>query len=108
VDDVTIKLVCSSGVVFLPNTFTPNSDGANDIYYIRGKGIKSVKSFRIYNRWGQQVFQRTNFNIEDPAYGWDGRVNGQPVNPDVFIYVAELVCDSNEDFTLKGNVMLVR
>lgn len=108
VDDVTINLVCSSGVVFLPNTFTPNSDGANDIYYIRGKGIKTVKSFRIYNRWGQQVFQRTNFNIEDPAYGWDGRVNGQPVNPDVFIYVAELVCDSNEDFTLKGNVMLVR
>jgi gliding motility-associated-like protein len=107
-DDVTINLVCSSGAVFLPNTFTPNGDGANDIFYIRGKGVKSAKSFRIYNRWGQQVFERANFNIEDPAYGWDGRVNGQPVNPDVFIYVAELVCDSNETFTLKGNVMLVR
>ncbi|WP_188133652.1 PKD domain-containing protein [Chitinophaga sp. CF418] len=108
IDDVTIKLVCSSGAIFLPNTFTPNSDGANDIFYIRGKGVKTVKSFRLYNRWGQQVFERTNFNVEDPAYGWDGRVNGQPVNPDVFIYVAELVCDSNETFTLKGNVMLVR
>lgn len=107
-DDVTINLVCSSGVVFLPNTFTPNSDGANDIFYIRGKGIKTAKSFRIFNRWGQKVFERTNFNIEDPAYGWDGRVNGLPANPDVFIYVAELVCDSNEDFTLKGNVMLVK
>lgn len=107
-DDVTIKLVCTSGVVFLPNTFTPNNDGANDIFYIRGKGVRTVKSFRIYNRWGQLVYERTNFNIEDPAYGWDGRMNGQPVNPDVFIYVAELVCDSNEDFTMKGNVMLVR
>jgi len=107
-DDVTISLVCSSSAIFLPNTFTPNSDGANDIFYIRGKGVKTVKSFRIYNRWGQQIFERTNFSVEDPAYGWDGRVNGQPVNPDVFIYVAELVCDSNETFTLKGNVMLVR
>lgn len=107
-DDVTINLVCSQGVIFLPNTFTPNNDGANDIFYIRGKGMKAAKSFRIYNRWGQQVFERTNFSIEDPAYGWDGRVNGLPANPDVFIYVAELVCDSNETFTLKGNVMLVR
>jgi gliding motility-associated-like protein len=107
-DDVTIRLVCSSGVVFVPNTFTPNNDGQNDIFYIRGKGIKSAKSFRIYNRWGQLVFERNNFNIEDPAYGWDGRINGVQANPDVFIYVAELVCDSNEDFTLKGNVMLVR
>ncbi|WP_146154338.1 PKD domain-containing protein [Chitinophaga ginsengisoli] len=108
IDDVTITLVCSSGAIFLPNTFSPNGDGANDIFYIRGKGVKAAKSFRIYNRWGQQVFERTNFNVEDPVYGWDGRVNGQPVDPDVFIYVAELVCDSNETFTLKGNVMLVR
>lgn len=108
VDDVTIKLVCSSSVVFLPNTFTPNNDGQNDLFYVRGKGIKLAKSFKIYNRWGQLVFERTNFNIENPAFGWDGRVNGVPANPDVFVYVAELVCDSNEDFTLKGNVMLVR
>jgi gliding motility-associated-like protein len=107
-DEVTVKLVCSSGVVFLPNTFTPNNDGQNDLFYVRGKGIKVAKSFKIYNRWGQLIFERTNFNIEDPSFGWDGRVNGQAVNPDVFVYVAELVCDSNEEFTLKGNVMLVR
>lgn len=108
VDDINIKMVCESGVTFLPNTFTPNGDGQNDIFYIRGKGIKSVKTFRIFNRWGQQVFERTNFGIEDPLYGWDGKVNGQPSNPDVFIYIAELVCDTNETFTLKGNVMLLR
>lgn len=107
-DEINIKMVCESGVVFLPNTFTPNGDGQNDIFYIRGKGIKSAKSFRVYNRWGQLVFQRENFNIEDPVYGWDGKAQGVPVNPDVFIYVAELVCDTNEPFTLKGNVMLLR
>lgn len=107
-DDVTVTLVCSSGVVFLPNTFSPNNDGQNDLFYIRGKGIKTAKSFKVYNRWGQLIFERTNFNIEDPSYGWDGRVNGVAANPDVFVYVAELVCDTNEEFTLKGNVMLVR
>ncbi|MBW8685401.1 PKD domain-containing protein [Chitinophaga rhizophila] len=107
-DDVTINLVCSSGTVFLPNTFSPNNDGQNDLFYIRGKGIKQAKSFKIYNRWGQLIFERTNFNIEDPSFGWDGRVNGLAANPDVFVYVAELLCDSNEDFTIKGNVMLIR
>jgi gliding motility-associated-like protein len=107
-DEVTIKMVCESGVVFLPNTFTPNGDGQNDIFYIRGKGINTVKSFRIYNRWGQLVFERSNFNIEDSAYGWDGKAKGVLVAPDVFVYVAELVCDTNEPFTLKGNVMLLR
>lgn len=108
VDDITIKLVCEAGISWLPNTFSPNNDGQNDIFYIRGKGVKLVKSFRIYNRWGQQVFERTNFSIEDPGYGWDGTFKGVPVAPDVFVYVAELVCITNEEFTLKGNVMLVR
>jgi gliding motility-associated-like protein len=108
VDDITIKMVCEAGVSWLPNTFTPNNDGQNDIFYIRGKGVKSVKSFRIFNRWGQVVFERTNFNIEDASQGWDGTFKGVPVNPDVFVYIAEMICDSNEEFTLKGNVMLLR
>ncbi|SFD11266.1 gliding motility-associated C-terminal domain-containing protein [Chitinophaga sp. CF118] len=107
-DEINIKMVCESGVVFLPNTFTPNGDGQNDIFYIRGKGINTVKSFRIYNRWGQLIFERSNFNIEDAAYGWDGKAKGALVDPDVFVYVAELVCNTNESFTLKGNVMLLR
>ncbi|SFW70248.1 PKD domain-containing protein [Chitinophaga sancti] len=108
VDEITIKMVCESGNTWLPNTFTPNNDGQNDIFYIRGRGIKTIKSWRIYNRWGQLVFERTNFSVEDPTSGWDGKVKGVPVNPDVFVYVAEVVCDTNEDFTLKGNVMLLR
>lgn len=107
-DEINIKMVCESGVTWLPNTFTPNNDGQNDIFYVRGKGIKTIKSFRIYNRWGQLVFERSNFGVEDPTSGWDGKVNGVAVNPDVFVYVAEMVCDTNEDFTLKGNVMLLR
>lgn len=107
-DDITIKLVCQSGVTFLPNTFTPNGDGQNDVFYIRGRGIRLVKVFRIFNRWGQVMFERGNYNIEDMSMGWDGKINGQVVNPEVFIYYAELVCDTGEIFVLKGNVTVLK
>jgi gliding motility-associated-like protein len=107
-DEINIKMVCESGVAFLPNTFTPNNDGQNDIFYIRGKGIQKVKSFRIYNRWGELVFEKANCNIEDASAGWDGRFKGTPLNPDVFVYYAELICDTNESFVLRGNVTLLK
>ncbi|HEU4552853.1 MAG TPA: PKD domain-containing protein, partial [Chitinophaga sp.] len=108
IDELNVKLVCTSGSVFLPNTFTPNNDGQNDLFYIRGRGIKAIKVFRIFNRWGEMVFERSNANIEDASSGWDGRFRGVPLNPDVFVYYAELVCDTNETFVLKGNVTLLR
>jgi gliding motility-associated-like protein len=107
-DAVNIQLVCESSVVFLPNTFSPNGDGQNDIFYVRGRGIKTVKVFRVFNRWGQQVFERSNLNTEDPTSGWDGTFKGAMLNPDVFIYYAEMVCDTNETFVLKGNVTLLK
>jgi gliding motility-associated-like protein len=107
-DGLNIKLVCESSSIFLPNTFTPNGDGQNDIFYIRGRGVRNIKVFRIFNRWGQVVFERTNLNTDDQASGWDGKFKGITVNPDVFIYYAELVCDTNETFTMKGNVTVLR
>ncbi|KAA2240478.1 PKD domain-containing protein [Chitinophaga agrisoli] len=108
IDDVNIKLVCLSSSVFLPNTFSPNGDGQNDIFYIRGRGVKNVKVFRIFNRWGELVFERNDINTEDISTGWDGRYKGVLLNPDVFIYYAEMMCDTNETYTLKGNVTLLR
>ncbi|HVB03135.1 MAG TPA: PKD domain-containing protein [Chitinophagaceae bacterium] len=105
---VTIHLICSHGVVYIPNTFTPNGDGMNDVFYPRGKGVKIVNYFRVFNRWGQLVFERDNFNINDINSGWDGTYKGQPLTPDVFTYVTEMVCDNNEVFMLKGNVTLLR
>lgn len=103
-----IKLVCPGSTAFIPNSFSPNGDGQNDVFYIRGGGISAVRSFKIFNRWGQLVFERGNCNTDDPACGWDGRFNGTPVNPDVYIYFAELTCDTNEPMLLKGNVTVLR
>ena len=108
IDEVNVKVVCTGSNVFVPNSFSPNGDGQNDIFYIRGRGIKSIKVFRIFNRWGEVVFERSDLNTEDQAGGWDGRFRGIPLNPDVFIYYAEMICDTNESFVLKGNVTLLR
>lgn len=107
-DVMHVKLVCDQANVFFPNGFSPNGDGMNDIFYPRGKGIRMVKSLRIYNRLGQEVFKRVNFNVEDASMGWNGSLNGRDLASDVYIYMAELLCDSNETFQLKGNVTLLR
>lgn len=107
-DVMNVDLVCNTDVVFLPNTFSPNNDGQNDIFYPRGKGISMIKSFRIFNRWGQEVFRRERINIDDSRNGWDGTYKGQPQASDVYIYFLEAYCDTNEFFQLKGNVTLLR
>ncbi|MGX5820413.1 PKD domain-containing protein [Chitinophaga lutea] len=103
-----VKLACPGSTAFIPNSFSPNGDGQNDIFYVRGRGIAQVKSFRIFNRWGQLVFERGQCRTDDPGCGWDGKFNGQPLQPDVYIYFAELVCDTNEPMQMRGNVTLLR
>jgi gliding motility-associated-like protein len=107
-DVLNIDLVCNSDVMYIPNTFSPNGDGMNEIFYVRGKGISFIKSFRLFNRWGQEVFHREHINIDDIAAGWNGNFNGKPQPPGVYIYFIEAYCDTNEFFQLKGNVTLLR
>jgi gliding motility-associated-like protein len=107
-DNVTIQVFCNEGNVYIPNTFSPNSDGMNDVFFIRGKGITGIKSLRIFNRWGTAVFSKLNLSVNEPGAGWDGRYNGQPLTPDVFVYEAEIICDNNEVFPMKGNVTLIK
>jgi gliding motility-associated-like protein len=105
---VDVDLICSHDVVFIPNTFSPNGDGQNDIFYPRGKGINFIKSFRIFNRWGQEVFRREKFNIDDISAGWNGTYKGVAQPADVYIYFLEAFCDTQEFFQLQGNVTLLR
>ena len=63
----------------MPNTFSPNGDGMNDVYYPRGRGINTIRSLRIFTRWGQMIYSRENFVANDPSTGWDGSVPRQPV-----------------------------
>ncbi len=107
VDTIFINSFCKSAQVFIPNAFTPDGDGLNDVLMVRGKGI-SVKSFRIFNRWGELVFERENFSPNEIKFGWDGKVRGVPATPDVFVYTAEVICDNNVIYTYKGNTTILK
>ena len=106
-DTVNIVSFCKNAQVFIPNAFTPDGDGANDVLMVRGTGI-TVKSLRIFNRWGNLVFEKQSFPPNEPKYGWDGKVKGVLATPDVFVYIAEVVCDNGTPYFYKGNVSLLQ
>jgi gliding motility-associated-like protein len=106
-DNISIFTFCKNSQVFVPNAFTPDADGLNDILMVRGTGI-FVKNFRIFNRWGELVFEKTNFNPNDKQFGWDGKVRGVLASPDVFIFTAEVVCDNGTKYTYKGNTTILK
>ncbi|MBL7727994.1 MAG: gliding motility-associated C-terminal domain-containing protein, partial [Dinghuibacter sp.] len=106
-DTVTVFVLCNNQNFFVPNTFSPNGDGMNDVFFPRGKGIERIRSMVIYNRWGERVFEKREFPVNDPSAGWDGRVNGKKGNSDVYTYFIEIVCENNLLIPYKGNVTLV-
>ncbi|MBW8049650.1 MAG: T9SS type B sorting domain-containing protein [Cytophagales bacterium] len=107
-DDVTItvtpkQVIPCSEKIFVPDIFSPNHDGQNDVLQVIGKGF-NVVIFMIYNRWGERVFI-----TENKSYGWDGTYKGEMMSPAVFVYYLEVTCtDTGEKFTTKGDITLVR
>ncbi|MCB9285011.1 MAG: choice-of-anchor L domain-containing protein [Lewinellaceae bacterium] len=95
--------------VYVPNVFSPNGDGENDIFMIfAGNQVAEVKNFEVFNRWGESVFQYTNFQPNDPAFGWDGKHRGQDANPAVFTWYAEIEMIDGRVELFEGSVALVR
>ena len=107
-DRVTVSVLCNNANVFIPNTFSPNGDGTNDVFYPRGTGVFQIKVLKIFNRWGEVVFEKSNINANDISSGWDGIYKSQKLLPDVFVYIMDVVCDNNTTLTFKGNVALIR
>ncbi|MCS6933931.1 MAG: PKD domain-containing protein [Chitinophagales bacterium] len=103
-DSVVLKVVeCSPTMVFVPNTFTPNGDGLNDVLYVRGIGLRKLDYLRIYDRWGKLVFETDAINN-----GWDGTINGKPADIAVYAYTAKGECTNGSSVEVQGNVTLIR
>jgi gliding motility-associated-like protein len=100
--------VCDKGQVFVPNSFTPNGDGQNDVFYPRGVGINKIVSFRVFDRWGEMVFERTNITLNDEGNAWDGTYKGNKPRPDVYVYTIDAICESGEELFFKGDVTIIR
>ncbi|MEX2588980.1 MAG: PKD domain-containing protein, partial [Chitinophagales bacterium] len=95
---------CEEDIVFVPNTFTPNEDGRNDVLYARRYGARAVNYFRVFDRWGKLVFETENENT-----GWDGlSSNGKKHNQGVYVYTVEAVCYNGETILKTGNVTLLK
>jgi gliding motility-associated-like protein len=107
-DSINIKTFCEGSQVFVPNAFTPDGDGRNDVLMVRAKGIELVKSFRIFTRWGELIFEKTNFSPNDPAYGWDGKIKGVTGAAEVYVYTAEVICTNLQTYMFKGNTSILK
>jgi gliding motility-associated-like protein len=102
VDTLMVK-VAKKADIYVPTAFTPNSDGLNDLLHPVLMGIKEFRFFRVYNRWGQLLFQTNRSNT-----GWDGRLNGTHQPTGVVVWVAEGVGADNKVYTRKGTTVLMR
>lgn len=95
--------------LYVPNAFTPNGDGVNDGFTIfAGPAVDRVESLRIFHRWGGLVFENTDFQPNEPGIGWDGTLNGQPMNPAVFVYQATVRFVNGAVQDLSGDLTLIR
>ncbi len=106
--NITVNVLCGNMNFFMPNTFSPNGDGQNDVFYPRGTGVFRIKSLTVFNRWGEIVFDKKDFAPNDRSAGWNGTYKGQPASGDVYIYMMEVLCENNSVVPAKGNVTLLR
>ncbi len=86
----------------LPNAFSPNGDGKNDVFFVRGGPFEQMHLV-IYNSWGEQIFEST-----DPLFGWDGTYKGQPEMNGVYTYTVRATTITGEEHVRPGKVTLIR
>jgi gliding motility-associated-like protein len=99
-DDVKVRVYKD---VLMPNAFTPNKDGLNDVFHVLPLENYELTSFTIYTRWGSKIFSTTNANI-----GWDGTMKGVAQTTGVYVYYLEMKSRSGKKITRKGTVLLIR
>lgn len=95
--------------VFIPNVFSPNVDGINDMFTVYGnKDVEMIDELQIFDRWGNQVFVNTEFPPNEENYGWDGSFKNSAMNPAVYAYWARVRFKDGTEGSFKGDVTLVR
>ena len=96
--------------IYIPNTFSPNNDGLNDLfqfYLTQQSLIRAVKEFRIFDRWGGQVYQELNKETNTMRF-WNGTKNNKKVLSGVYAYLIVLESYSGEELVFKGDITCVR
>ncbi|RYZ20233.1 MAG: gliding motility-associated C-terminal domain-containing protein, partial [Chitinophagaceae bacterium] len=100
---VRVRVFRTEPSIFVPTAFTPNADGKNDVVRPIAVGMRTIRWFRIFNRWGQLVFETTVNGA-----GWDGRIKGKEQNTEVYVWVCEAEDFRGNRYFRKGTVTLIR
>ncbi|MBC7774549.1 MAG: gliding motility-associated C-terminal domain-containing protein [Phycisphaerae bacterium] len=108
-DEILIK-VAKEKRVYIPNIFLPNSNGSsNDHLTVYGaQEVLLVRSMRIFDRWGELLFENLKFLPNEQQFGWNGQAKGQDVSPGVYVYVVEVEYVNGETEVIAGDVTVVR
>ena len=101
--DTLLVRIFEDGDIFVPKAFTPNNDGHNDNLYPLIVGTTQLKMFRIFNRWGQLMFETTT-----PKYGWNGLFNNNPQPMDTYTWTVEAIGFNGKLIRRSGNSVLIR
>lgn len=100
---ITTQIVCNSTGIYIPDIFTPNGDGINDIIKPICVGISTFKYLKIYNRWGNILFEST-----DASKGWDGKFRGQVQPSDAYIWLVEGIDTNGKEIRKTGTLNLIK
>ncbi|MEZ4929565.1 MAG: gliding motility-associated C-terminal domain-containing protein, partial [Chitinophagales bacterium] len=94
---------CPENGILAPNIITPNGDMHNDEFYIKNPNELEIDYYRIFNRWGELVFE-----TYDPNGKWDGTFRNQICNPGVYVYYVQAKCFDKTPFMKKGNITILK
>lgn len=102
-DDVVAVKVYTGPEFYVPNAFTPNNDGRNDLFRVIAAGVPKLDFLRVWDRWGKVIFQTTELSTP-----WDGTLNGQPAGPGTYVWMVQGVDYQGKRFSRQGTVTLIR
>lgn len=106
-DEITV-VINKQRRILVPTGFSPNGDSNNDVLLVHGASGATIKTFRIYDRWGELVYEAHDFPVNDDSIGWDGTFRGKRMNPGVFVWYVEAEYIDGEREIFKGNTTLIK
>jgi gliding motility-associated-like protein len=106
-DSVTVNVV-KPRYVFVPTGFTPNNDFVNDRLTVRGKEGTKILQFKIYDRWGELLYEVQDAKINDDSYGWDGKFRGEYMTSGMYVWYIEAQYIDGAKEIIKGSTTLIR
>jgi gliding motility-associated-like protein len=108
-DEIQVRVLKPRGA-YVPTAFTPNGDFENDLLLVHGKSrqIEKVVVFKVFDRWGETLYEDRDFSANDSTRGWNGTFKGQPCDPGVYVWLLEVLYKDGQTEWLNGNTTLIR